>query len=112
VPTALYGSMITTRGSELDVNLRVVSGDGICVIGQDLGCMVSHSTRGVNVDYVSVMVGGLEYHVEYSGHDKSVEKFSITAPSGSAITDSIWTVDIVKGNQPSKFYYELVYKVQ
>jgi hypothetical protein len=112
VPTALYGSMITTRGSELDVNLRVVSGDGICVIGQDLGCMVSHSTRGVNVDYVSVMVGGLEYHVEYSGHDKSVEKFSITAPSGSAITDSIWTIDIVKGNQPSKFYYELVYKVQ
>ena len=64
-------------------------------------CLVSGPTTGT-----SVMIGKEMYNVEYSGHDKPVEKFFI---SSTAVPDSVWIVQIVKGEQQSRFYYEILY---
>lgn len=109
-PVSLHGSVITTRGAELDVNLRVSSGDGQCIIGQAVGCLIVNSTEGADTNHVTVRVSGIDYDVVYSGPEKSVEKFSVTATGGAVIPDAVWTVEIEKDGQPSRFYYELVYK--
>ena len=100
-PISLQGSVITSRGQEQNVNLRIIAPDGQCVIGQEAMCLVSGPTTGT-----SVMIGKEMYNVEYSGHDKPVEKFFI---SSTAVPDSVWIVQIVKGEQQSRFYYEILY---
>lgn len=110
-PLLLQGSVITTRGSEMGVNVMVLSGDGQCIIGQESECAVTQSTQDEVPNYVTVNVAGLDYNVEYSGPEESVEKFAISATDGAEIPDSIWTVQIVKeGDLPSRFYYSIVHK--
>jgi hypothetical protein len=110
-PWLIQGSVITTRGSEKSVNLKIVADDGSCVIGQDEGCLVSKSTKSSEGDYEVVSFAGLDYKVTYSGPEPFVEQFSITPESENiVIPNSIWTVEIVKENQSSRFYYEIIYK--
>jgi hypothetical protein len=110
-PWLIQGSVITTRGSEKSVNLKIMADDGSCVIGQDEGCLVSKSTKGSEGGYEVVSFAGLDYKVTYSGPEPFVEQFSITPESeDGVIPNSIWTVEIVKENQSSRFYYEIIYK--
>ena len=110
-PILWQGSVFTPRGSEKDVNLKITSEEGQCVIGQDADCLVSKSTKSADASYELVTIGLYNYKVMYSGHTPILEKFSISPESeGDAIPDSVWTVEIVKEEgKSSRFYYEIVY---
>jgi hypothetical protein len=110
-PWAVQGSVVTSKGSEKLVNLKITADDGSCIIGQDEDCLVSKTTKSAQTDYSLVTFAGQSYKVTYSGPDVLLEKFSIMPESeASTIPDSIWTVEIIKENESSKFYYEIIYK--
>jgi hypothetical protein len=110
-PSSVQGSLITTRGSEQSVNIKISTSGGTCIIGGDKDCLVSSSTTSDVIDYKVVNFGGRNYKVMYSGPEAVLEKFSIMPEfEEDVIPDSTWTVEIIKGNQPTKFYYEVTYK--
>jgi hypothetical protein len=110
-PWSLQGSLVTSRGAESQVNVKITADDGQCIIGPDAECLVSKATKTSAAAYKTVKVAGIDYNVEYSGPLAILEKFSIVPVSDEdVIPDSTWSVQIVKDDQPSKFYYEIVYK--
>ncbi len=124
-PRVLSGSLITTRGDESDVNIRVttslsqVSAVGIagatpiahtCIIGPDDDCLVKESTRKPGQIYDVVEVNGVVLNVRYSGPDVRLEKFSILPTNTAFLPDGTWKVEIIKDDQASKFYYKTTYK--
>ncbi|MCJ8306476.1 MAG: lamin tail domain-containing protein [Nitrosopumilus sp.] len=111
-PRVLSGSLITpSRGDESNVNLRVSSELGICIIGPSADCLVSESTRKPGQIYDVVEVDGLSLNVRYSGPDVRLEKFSILPESSTAfLPDVNWNVEILKDEQVSRFYYKVTYK--
>ncbi len=110
-PRVLMGSLVTSaRGDEPNVNLRVVSESGVCVIGPEDSCLVRDSTRKPGEIYDVVEVDGIALKVRYSGPDARVEKFSILPESStSLLPDSIWGVQVVKDDQVSRLYYKINY---
>jgi hypothetical protein len=112
VPILLQGSVVTPRGSEKDVNLMITTEDGHCIIGQDVECAVTKSTKNLKGGYEIAIIGAQRYKVTYSGHLPLLEKFSIAPESAyDSIPDSVWTLEVVrKQGTISKLYYELVYK--
>ncbi|MFQ5440963.1 MAG: hypothetical protein ACE5DL_05815, partial [Nitrosopumilaceae archaeon] len=113
-PRVLLGSLITSpRGEEPNVNLRVVSESGVCVIGQEDNCLVKDSTRKPGEIYDVVEVDGISLKVRYSGPDVVVEKFSILPESATAmLPDSVWDIQVVKDDQKSRLYYKINYSSQ
>ena len=108
VPRTLQGSLFTSaRGEESSVNIRLASGDGTCVIGPADECLVSESTRVPGEIYKIVEIEGREYKVRYSGTDARLEKFTILPAGDGTIHISEWDVEILKDDQPSKFYYKI-----
>ena len=110
-PRVISGSLLTpSRGEESNVNLEIRSPDGVCIIGQSEGCMVSDSTRTQGSIYSVVEFGDVSYNVRYSGPDATFEKFSILPVS---ITDSLplesFDISVIKDDQPSRFYYKITY---
>jgi len=110
-PRVLLGSLIASpRGEEPNVNLRVVSESGVCVIGPEENCLVRDSTRKPGEIYDIVEVDGINLKVRYSGPDARVEKFSILPESATELLpDSIWDIQVVKDNQISRLYYKINY---
>jgi hypothetical protein len=110
-PRVLLGSLIASpRGEESNVNLRVVSESGICVIGPEDDCLVQDSTRKPGEIYDIVDVDGISLKVRYSGPDARVEKFSILPESAiEMLPDSVWNVQVVKEDQISRLYYKINY---
>jgi len=110
-PRVLLGSLIASpRGEEPNVNLRVVSESGVCVIGPEENCLVRDSTRKPGEIYDIVEVDGISLKVRYSGPDARVEKFSILPESATELLpDSIWDIQVVKDNQISRLYYKINY---
>ena len=111
-PRVLSGSLITpTRGEESSVNLKVSSESGICIIGPDVDCLVSESTRKPGQIYDVVEVDGMNLNVRYSGPDVRLEKFSILPESSAEfLPNSNWNVDVIKDDQISRFYYKVTFK--
>ncbi|MCS5528764.1 MAG: hypothetical protein NZ747_05785 [Nitrosopumilus sp.] len=111
-PRVLSGSMITmSKDTQSDVNLRVVSDSGVCIIGQDDGCLVSDSTRKPGQIFEVVEVDGLSLNVRYTGPDVRLEKFSILPESSSEfLPDTNWNVEVIKDDEISRFYYKVTYK--
>ncbi|MGI0004215.1 MAG: lamin tail domain-containing protein, partial [Candidatus Nitrosotenuis sp.] len=111
-PVLLQGTVVTPRASEKDVNLKITTEEGQCIIGQDTECAVSKSTKKSQGGYELVAIGAQKYKVTYSGHTPLLEKFSIMPESDDdAIPDSVWTLEVVrKQGTISKLYYELVYR--
>ncbi len=111
-PRVLSGSLITpSRSDESNVNLRVSSESGICIIGPSADCLVSESTRKPGQIYDVVVVDGLSLNVRYSGPDVRLEKFSILPESLTTfLPDVNWNVEILKDDQVSRFYYKITYK--
>jgi len=107
----LLGSLITSpRGEESNVNLRVVSESGVCVIGPEDSCLVKYSTRKQGEIYDNVEVDGFSLKVRYSGPDARIEKFSILPESTTELLpDSIWGIQVVKEDQVSRLYYKINY---
>ena len=112
-PRVVSGSLITpTRGDESAVNLRVSSVTGTCIIGPDVDCLVKDTTRKPGQIYDVVEVDGINLNVRYSGPDVRLEKFSILPESSTAfLPDVNWNVEVVKGDQISRFYYKITYKI-
>ena len=110
-PRVLQGSLFTSaRGEESDVNLRIITSGGQCVIGQTSDCLVTESTRKPGAIYSIVSIDDINYKIRYSGNDVRLEKFSIVPEeSGSQIDIDNWNVEIMKNEQPSRFYYKVSY---
>ena len=111
-PRVLTGSLITPlRGDESNVNLKVTTVTGTCIIGPDADCLVRESTRKSGQIYDVVKVDGFDLKVRYSGYDTRLEKFSILPESSIAfLPDANWNIEILKDEQVSRFYYKVTYK--
>ncbi|MBT7253290.1 MAG: hypothetical protein HN875_06120, partial [Candidatus Nitrosopelagicus sp.] len=111
VPRVIQGSLFTSaRGEESDVNLRITTTTGQCIIGQDSDCLVSESTRKPGAIYSIVSIDDVNYKIRYSGDDVRLEKFSILPEnSDSKIDIDDWNVEIIKDEQPTRFYYKVSY---
>ena len=111
VPRVIQGSLFTSaRGEESDVNLRITTTAGQCIIGQGSDCLVSESTRKPGAIYSIVSIDDVNYKIRYSGDDVRLEKFSILPEtSNSKINIDDWNVEIIKDEQPTRFYYKVSY---
>ncbi len=111
-PRAILGSMITSaRGDESVVNLKVSTAAGTCIIGPDADCLVRESTRTPGKIYKAVDADGINLNVRYSGPDVRLEKFIIIPVSSDVfLPDASWTVEVIKDDQASRFYYKVTYK--
>jgi len=111
-PRVISGSLLTPiRDDVSNVNLKVSSQSGVCIIGPDAECLVSESTRKPGQIYEVVEVDGMNLNVRYSGTDVRLEKFSILPESSdSFLPDSNWNVEVLKDEQVSRFYYKVTYK--
>ena len=110
-PRVIQGSLFTSaRGEESDVNLRITTSAGQCVIGQGSDCLVTESTRKPGTIYSIVTIDDINYKIRYSGDDVRLEKFSIVPEDSSSKIDiDNWNVEIIKDEQPSRFYYKVSY---
>ena len=110
-PRVIQGSLFTSaRGQESDVNVQVSTSEGVCVIGQDTSCLVNQSTRKPGAIYEIVTIGEQNYKIRYSGPDVRLEKFSILPElSGIPIDIKDWNVQVMKDEQPTRFYYKVSY---
>ena len=107
LPRTLQGTLLTSvKGAQDSVNIKLVSPDGTCVIGP-AGCLVSESTRSPGGIYSIVDIDGKSYKVRYSGPDVQLEKFTILPSSDDFIHVENWDVEILKDEQPSRFYYKI-----
>ncbi|QDI88361.1 lamin tail domain-containing protein [Candidatus Nitrosopumilus sp. SW] len=111
-PRVVSGSLLTPiRDDASDVNLKVSSQSGVCIIGPDTDCLVSESTRKPGQIYDVVEVDGMSLNVRYSGPDVRLEKFSILPESSDLfLPDSNWNVEVLKDEQVSRFYYKVTYR--
>ena len=111
VPRVLQGSLFTSaRGEESNVNLRITTSSGQCVVGQAVDCLVTESTRKPGAIYSIASIDDVDYKIRYSGNDVRLEKFSIVpAESNSQIDINNWNVEIIKDEQPTRFYYKISY---
>ena len=111
-PRVLSGSMITpSKDSQSNVNLRIMSDSGVCIIGQTDECLVSESTRKPGQIFEVVTVDDLILNVRYSGTDVRLEKFSILPESsGMFLPNANWNVEVIKDDEVSRFYYKVTYK--
>ena len=111
MPRVIQASLFTSaRGQESDVNIQVSTSEGVCVIGQDTSCMVNESTRKPGAIYEIVTIDEQNYKIRYSGPDVRLEKFSVL-PESSGIPIDIknWNVQVIKDEQPTRFYYKVSY---
>jgi len=111
-PRVLSGSLITpVRTDESNVNLKISTVSGTCIIGSDVDCLVKESTRKQGQIYDVVEVDGINFNVRYSGPDVRLEKFSILPISSTMfLPDANWNVEVIKDDQVSRFYYKVTYK--
>ncbi|MBT5171141.1 MAG: hypothetical protein HOL90_02540, partial [Candidatus Nitrosopelagicus sp.] len=60
--------------------------------------------------YSIVSIDDVNYKIRYSGDDVRLEKFSILPEnSDSKIDIDDWNVEIIKDEQPTRFYYKVSY---
>ena len=111
LPRVIQGSLFTSaRGQEASVNIQVSTPTGVCVVGQSSSCLVNDSTRKPGQIYEIVTIDDINYKIRYSGADVRLEKFSILPElDGTPIDIRDWNVQVIKEDQPSRFYYKVSY---
>ena len=111
IPRVIQGSLFTSaRGEESSVNLQVSTENGSCIIGQSTDCVISESTRVPGSIYKVLKIDGIDYKVRYSGADVRLEKFSIVPSEDNTPLKILqWDIDVIKAEQPSRFYYKISY---
>lgn len=109
-PRVFDGLLRVNPGDESDVNIKVTTEDGTCLIGQGSNCKITKSTRGDTSLYQIVKIDGINLKIRYSGAGTILEKFTILPedPDGT-LPDGNWNVEIIKDNQISRFYYKISY---
>ncbi|MDE1768954.1 MAG: lamin tail domain-containing protein [Thaumarchaeota archaeon] len=109
-PRELDGLLRINPGNENDVTVKVSSQDGTCVIGQDQNCLVTKSTVQSGMLYQTVAINGTNYLVGYSGTGIRLQQFSIIpANANDVISDGQWSVNVIKKDQVTRFYYQVTY---
>jgi hypothetical protein len=109
-PRQLDGLLRINPGNENQVSIKVSSQDGTCIIGQNENCLVTKSTVQSGMLYQTVKINGINYLVGYSGDGIRLQQFSIIpANVDDAIPDGDWTVNIIKKDQVTRFYYQITY---
>ncbi|MDE1727886.1 MAG: lamin tail domain-containing protein [Thaumarchaeota archaeon] len=109
-PQELDGLLRVNPGDVNSVSLKVSSQDGTCIIGQDQGCKISGSTVQSSGVYQTEIIGGMQYLVGYSGTGGRLAQFSIMpAHTGDVMPDGQWSVQIIKKDQVTRFYYQVTY---
>src|SRR3990167_4501721 len=112
LPRVLSGSLLTAKAVQSDVNLRISSESGVCIIGPEENCLVQDSTKKSGQIYESVSVDGVNLKVRYSGPDVYLEKFDILPElAEDFLPNMIWNVDVIKDEQASRLYYKINYKI-
>ena len=112
LPRVLSGSLLTAKADQSDVNLKISSESGVCIIGPEENCLVKDSTRKLGQIYESVSVDGVNLKVRYSGPDVYLEKFDILPELAEDFLPNVtWNVDVIKDDQASRFYYKINYKI-
>ncbi|MCE9617644.1 MAG: lamin tail domain-containing protein [Nitrosarchaeum sp.] len=112
LPRVLSGSLLTAKADQSDVNLRISSESGVCIIGPEENCLVKDSTKKPGQIYESVSVDGVNLKIRYSGPDVYLEKFDILPESSADFLPNVtWNVDVIKDDQASRFYYKINYKI-
>ena len=78
--------------------------------GQSTDCVISESTRVPGSIYKVLKIDGIDYKVRYSGADVRLEKFSIVPSEDNTPLKILqWDIDVIKDEQPSRFYYKISY---
>jgi hypothetical protein len=109
-PRMIDGLLRVNSEDELNVNLKVTFEDGTCLIGQDSDCKITGSTQNSGLLYQTIQIGNQSFLVGYTGSGDRLEKFTILpADANSVIQDGQWNVQILKKDQPSRFYYQITY---
>lgn len=112
LPRVLSGSLLTAKTDQSDVNFRISSESGVCIIGPEENCLVKDSTRKPGQIYESVSVDGVNLKIRYSGPDVYLEKFDILpALAEDFLPNVTWNVDVIKDEQASRLYYKINYKI-
>lgn len=110
IPKAIRGILISA-GPPHNVNLKVSSENGVCIIGQEEGCLITNSTRADRQVYSIVEVDGKSYNVRYSGHDARLERFTILTSENEFLPDVTWNVEVIKEvDSSSRFNYQINYE--
>lgn len=107
-PRTLSGSLITPIPMDQpSVNLMVLYESGVCIIGPHPYCHVQESTAP-DAGHASIEFDGIKLDVWYSGPDARVEKFEIIPQDMTdSLPESDWTVQVLKSDQWSRFYYKI-----
>lgn len=109
-PRQLDGLLRINPGNENQINIKVSSQDGTCIIGQTEDCLVTKSTVQSGMLYQVVKINGMDYLVGYSGAGIRLQQFSIIPVNANdVIPDGDWTVNIIKKDQITRFYYQVTY---
>jgi len=109
-PRIIDGLLRVNSGDESNVNLKVTFEDGTCLIGQDSDCKIIGSTSNSGSLYQAIQIGNQNFLVGYTGSGTRLEKFTILpADENSVIQDGQLNVQIIKKDEPSRFYYQVTY---
>ncbi|MBI3623915.1 lamin tail domain-containing protein [Candidatus Pacearchaeota archaeon] len=109
-PRMIDGLLRINPGDESNVNLKVTLEDGTCLIGQDSDCKITGSTQNSGSLYQTIQVGTQSFLVGYTGSGARLEKFTILpADANEVLPDGQLTVNVLKKDQPSRFYYQITY---
>ena len=110
LPRTISGSLTVLPSDQSAVNLMVSSELGTCIVGPGPDCMVRDSTVRPDTIHDAVMVDGIALNVHYSGSDVRLERFEITPQDPAAYLNAPgWTVNVLKDDQASRFYYKVTY---
>ena len=71
-PTQMYSSSIVDS-----VRFKIISPEGICVVGQSDDCKIKDRTRSHKGNFESIIINDQVFRVSYSGPDNILERFSI-----------------------------------
>lgn len=109
-PREMDGLLRLNPGDENSVGLRVTSTSGSCVIGTTQDCKIHQSTVQPNSLYQSVNVGNETFLVGFSGQGQRIQEFSIIPQNKmDVIKNGQWEVDVIKKDQITRFYYQILY---
>ncbi|MBI1828691.1 MAG: lamin tail domain-containing protein [Thaumarchaeota archaeon] len=107
-PRMIDGLLRVNHGDESNVNLKVTFEDGTCLIGQDSNCKITGSTQHAGSLYQTIQIGNQNFLVGYTGSGARLEKFTILpADENAVIQDGQFNVQILKKDEPSRFYYQI-----
>ena len=109
-PRQLDALLRVNPGDENNISIKVSSQNGTCVIGQDSSCLVTQSTVQNGMIYQTETIDGKSFLVGYSGGGLRLQQFSILPVNANDVMpDGQWNVNVIKKDQVTRFYYQVIY---